>query len=417
MASAGLLRIAARNLRKNLRRTLITGSAIAGGLALLIWTGNLQEGSYSSLIRRGVSTMAGHVVVQAEGYQAEQDMHMLVEGAESTEGEVQAALSAVAPDARVASRVLVQGLLQSTRNTSGVALVGIEPSAEATVSDWHEKVVDGGEWLADDDTQGVLLGEKLAESLEVELGDKVVLMAQGEDEVVHRLFRVRGLLRTGVADIDGFMALATLPAAQAALERPGAATMVTIHLDDPALVPEVRTAVAGAMGERKVEVLPWQEALPEMYQFTVLDRQSAQAMFFIIGVIVAMGVLNTVLMSVMERVREFGVMLALGTRPRQIFRIILYEGIVLGFLATSVGLALGILTTLPGMHWGIDFGAMMGDNVEVAGVTMDAMVYPEWDWGGTFGSCAIAWLMTVLAALWPAWHASRLEPVQAMRQV
>jgi len=417
MASAGLFRIAARNLRKNLRRTLITGTAIAGGLALLIWTGNLQEGSYSSLIRRGVSTMAGHVVVQADGYQAEQDMHLLVEDTESAESEVQAALSAVSPDARVASRLLVQGLLQSTRNTSGVALVGVEPSAEAKVSDWHEKVVEGGEWLADDDKQGVLLGEKLAESLEVELGDKVVLMVQGEDEVVHRLFRIRGLLRTGVADIDGFMALATLPAAQAALERPGAATMVTVHLDDPSTVPEVRAAVASALKERKVEVLPWQEALPEMYQFTVLDRQSAQAMFFIIGVIVAMGVLNTVLMSVMERVREFGVMLALGTRPSQVSRIILYEGVVLGFIATGVGLALGVLATLPGMHYGIDFAAMMGENVEVAGVTMDAMIYPQFNWAGTLGSCAVAWVMTVLATLWPAWHASRLEPVQAMRQV
>ena len=124
MARAGLLRLAARNLRKNLRRTLITGTAIAGGLALLIWTGNLQEGSYDSLIRRGVSTMAGHVVVQAEGYQAEQDMLMLVDDAEATQSEVRSALAELAPDARLASRMLVQGLLQSTRNTSGVASMG-----------------------------------------------------------------------------------------------------------------------------------------------------------------------------------------------------------------------------------------------------------------------------------------------------
>ena len=416
MARAGLLRLAARNLRKNLRRTLITGTAIAGGLALLIWTGNLQEGSYDSLIRRGVSTMAGHVVVQAEGYQAEQDMLMLVDDAEATQSEVRSALAELAPDARLASRMLVQGLLQSTRNTSGVALVGIDPKAEAAVSDWHDKLVEGGEWLVEGDTKGVLLGEKLAESLEVELGDKVVLMAQGEDEVVNRLFRVRGLIRTGVADIDGFMALSTLGAAQAALEQPGAATMVTIHLDDPKQVPAVREAVARTLGERKVEVLPWQEALPEMYQFTLLDRQSAQAMFFIIGVIVAMGVLNTVLMSVMERVREFGVMMALGTRPGQVALVIIYEGLLLGFVATAAGLGLGMLATIPGMVWGIDFAALMGGTVDVAGVTMDAIVYPKWNWPGTIGACITAWLMTVLSTLWPAWHASRLEPVQAMRQ-
>ena len=417
MGTAGLARIAARNLRRNLRRTLITGTAIAGGLGLLIWTDNLSEGTYSGLIRRGVSEQAGHVVVQAAGYQADPDMHALVEDVAAVEATVREAVATVAPDARVVPRVVVQGLLQSTRNTSGVALLGVDPVGEATVSSWHDKVVEGGEWLTTDDDRAVVLGEKLADTLEVELGDKVVLMAQGEDEVVSRLFRVRGLLRTGVADVDGFMALTTLGAAQGALERSDTATMVTVHLDDPTQVPAAVDAVRAAVAEAPLEVLPWQEALPEMYQFTILDRQSARAMFFVMGVIVSMGVLNTVLMSVMERVREFGVMLALGTRPGQVFRVIVLESMLLGAGATAVGLVLGVLTTLPVLHYGIDYSALMGDNVEVAGVAMDAMVYADWNWPGTAAFCGLAWLMTVLASLWPAWHAARLEPVQAMRRV
>jgi ABC-type lipoprotein release transport system permease subunit len=118
----------------------------------------------------------------------------------------------------------------------------------------------------------------------------------------------------------------------------------------------------------------------------------------------------------MERVREFGVMMALGTRPRQVSLVIIYEGLLLGFVATAAGLALGMLATIPGMVWGIDFAALMGGTVDVAGVTMDAIVYPQWNWPGTLGACITAWLMTVLSTLWPAWHASRLEPVQAMRQ-
>jgi len=412
MATVGLMRIAARNLRKNLRRTLITAAAIAGGLSLLIWSDNLQSGSYQALIQTGVSMMAGHVVVQAEGYQADPDMHLLV----NDEDTVSKAVHTVVPDARVASRVLVQGLLQSPRNTSGVALVGIEPEAESTVSDWHTKLVDGSEWLDPADNKGVLLGAKLAESLEVEVGDKVVLMVQGKDEVVNRLFRVRGLIRTGTDDIDGFMGLTTLEAAQAALEQPDSATMVTVHVDNPDDVPQVQAAVAGAMADRPVEVLPWQQALPEMYEFIQLDRQSGRMMFFVIAIIVSMGVLNTVLMSVMERVREFGVMLALGTRPGQVFRVILFEGVLLGFFATGLGLAIGLAATWPGHVDGIDFAAMMGEQVEVAGVPMNALIYPQFNWPGTIGSCLLAWLMTVLSTLWPAWHAARLEPVQAMRQ-
>jgi ABC-type lipoprotein release transport system permease subunit len=412
MASVGLIRIAARNLRKNLRRTLITSAAIATGLALLIFTNNLQTGSYDTMVTRGVSMLAGHVVVQAEGYQDDPDMHRLVPEATAVSEAVQQAV----PGARVASRVLIQGLIQSTRNTSGVALVGIEPEVETTISDWQDKLVEGGSWLETDDQRGVLLGEKLAESLEAELGDKVVLMVQGKDEVVSRLFRIRGLIRTGTDDIDGFMGIVTVDAARAALEQPDTATMVTIHLADATRVSEVHATVQQTMGERPVEVLPWQEALPELYEFIQLDRQSARVMFFIIAIIVCMGVLNTVLMSVMERVREFGVMMALGTRPGQVFRIILFEGILLGIFATFLGLLLGLALTWPFYVYGIDFSELMGGDADVAGIPIDAVIFPQFNWPGMAVACAIALCMTVLSTLWPAWYAARLEPVQAMRQ-
>lgn len=413
----GLVKIAARNLRRNLRRTLITACAIAGGLALMVWTDALSQGAYSALIRRGVSELAGHVVVQAEGYQEDPEMHLLVQD----RGGIEDQIRSLAPDARVTSRILVQGLLQSTRNTSGVALVGIDPERETTVSKWHTKLVEDGDepsaWLKPDDHRGVLLGAELADTLEVEVGDKVVLMAQGKDEVVNRLFRVRGLVRTGVAEVDGFMALTTLDAAASALEQPEAATMVTVHVDEPETVPALRASIGSALSGQPVEVLPWQEALPEVHEFTKLDRQSQRSMFFVMGIIVAMGVLNTVLMSVMERVKEFGVMLALGTRPSQVFQVILLEGVLLGLFATLLGAALGTLAIIPTIEYGIDYGAMMGENVEVAGVTMDSQVHAAWHGSGMLGFCIAAWLMTVLASIWPAWRASRLAPVEAMRHV
>lgn len=415
----GLLKIAARNLRRNLRRTLITSVAIAGGLALLVWTDILQHGTYQNVIERGVSTMAGHVVVQAEGFQAEPEMHLLVEDAAAVEQAVEAA----APGARVTPRLTVQGLLQSSRNTSGVALVGVDPTAELEISDWHEKILpdeDGATpWLEADDDKGVLLGAKLAESLEVEIGDKVVLAAQGEDEVVNRLFRVRGIFETGAAEVDGFIAIATLAAAQEAIERDDAVTMVTVHLDDPENVPAVHDAVTAAMGDRPVEVLPWQEALKDLYEYTVLDRNSGRAMFLVMGIIVAMGVLNTVLMSIMERIREFGVMLSLGTKPRQVFTVIILEGALLGFFASVVGLGLGLACGYHTVTYGLDYGAMMGDatSIDVAGVPMDTYIFGAWNWAASFTFAGAAWAMTVLAALWPAWQAAKLEPVQAMRHV
>ena len=245
----------------------------------------------------------------------------------------------------------------------------------------------------------MLLGAELADTLEVEVGDKVVLMAQGKDEVVNRLFRVRGLVRTGVAEVDGFMALTTLDAAASALEQPEAATMVTVHVDEPETVPAFERP-SEAPSRTAVEVLPWQRPAGSPRVHQKLDQQSQRSMFFVMGIIVAMSVLNTVLMSVMERVKEFSVMLALGTRPSQVFRVILLEGVLLGLFATLLGAALGTLAIIPTIEYGIDYGAMMGENVEVAGVTMDSQVHAAWHGSGMLGFCIAAWLMTVLASIW-----------------
>jgi putative ABC transport system permease protein len=168
-----LLRLSLRNLFRNRRRSLITISAVSGGIALFFATINLGAGSYEEMIEQGVSSLAGHVVVQGEGYQESRDARIFLEDATR----IRAELHALFPEATIVSRIFLGGLLDSPTNSVGVALTGIEPAAEATVSDWEDKVV-VGTWL-DEDPNGILVGQGLAESLEVGLGDKLVLMAQG----------------------------------------------------------------------------------------------------------------------------------------------------------------------------------------------------------------------------------------------
>lgn len=406
-----LLQLAARNVFRNLRRTVITAAAISLGLAMMIMSNNIAYGSYQTMIRTGISTMAGHVVVQGEGYQDDREAQVVVDDAAAAQAQLDAL---VGDGGLIVPRMFLQGLITSTSGSVSVQATAIDPAREVQVSDWHEKIVDG-DFLSDDDG-AIVLGRILADSLQVELGDKVVVMVQGREDVSSRLFRVRGLISTGSASADGFLAMITVPAGQALLETPDAVHQLSVHLDDPDDYPAQADAIRAAM-PASVEVLGWPEALPAIYEMIEMDANQSNAMMFIIGIIVAIGVLNTVLMSVMERVREFGVMLAVGTAPWKLVTMILLEGAILGVVSVALGIALGMLVSWPMITHGIDFSSLMGDNMEISGISIDTVVYAAVDWERLviFSLSGVA--MTMLATIYPALKAARLQPVESMRHV
>ena len=409
-----LLRLALRNLSRNTRRTALTLAAISLGLAMMIWTVNFQSGSYAAMIETAVSQMAGHVVVQAEGYQQDREATLLVDRA----SEVVQALRAEYPDAVVAPRIFVGGLLMSATSSVGGSLSGMDAAAEGRIQDFEEKLVDGG-WLGVDDRE-ILIGQGMAEALDVGVGDKLVYMGQnGGDEVQSRLFRVRGVFRTGSAELDGFVALVHLAAAQELLGGGDVANMVTLHMAQPDDALAATTRVKELLGRPELDVRHWKDALPELFALIQMDRSSGDVMLAIIGLIVAFGVLNTLLMSVLERTREFGVMLAVGMKPRRLARLVLAEGLVLGVIGALGGLVLGLLLTWPTVQYGIDFSAMAGgaETMESGGIAVDTLMKARWDPTRMTVYFVGAVLFCALAALYPAWSISKLRPVQALRHI
>lgn len=409
-----LLVLAIRNLLRNIRRTLLTAAAISFGLAMIVFTVAFQEGSYEDMITTGVSQLAGHVVVQAPGYQEEKDEKLVVERS----SQVAETLRQAFPEATIARRISVSGLLVSTTGSVGAGLVLVEPSAEASVITLDDKVVDG-EWLDDEDDRGIVIGRGMAELLGVELGDRLVYMGQhGGEEVASRLFRVKGIFRTGSAEMDGFLAYGHLRAGFELLEREDVANQVTLHLTDADRSNTVRDEAVRLLDGQEVDVRTWVAALPELSSLIEVDRSSGNVTLAIIGLIVAMGVLNTVLMSTLERTREFGVMLALGMRPWRIGALVLLEGAVLGLVGALVGVLFGALLLWPTMAYGIDITAMAGgEAMDMGSVAMSAIVFPVWAWGRILGFTVGAVFFTILSAAWPAWRVTRLTPVEAMRHV
>ena len=409
----GLLRLAFRNLRRNKKRTAITVLAITGGLSLTVWANNLNHGMWTKMVRIGISTQAGHVVVQGKGYQDDPEVDLVVPDSDA----VAAAMSAARPDATVLQRTWVQGILSSSANSMGVGVQAIQPDLEAQVSDLEEKLVEG-EWLEPGDDRGIIIGATLAETLDVGIGKKVVLMGQGADDVSSRLFRVRGITRTGAAAFDARFALIDLSAARAFVGLPGTASQVSLHLEHVKDTEEALAAVEGALADAEgLEIMPWQEAASDIVAFTKRDRQTNNTMMFIIGLIVAIGILNTVLMSVMERMKEFGVMLSLGMGPGKMARLIAAEGLLIGIIGAVLGTALGALATWPTITHGLDYTAIMGETIEMEGIAIDALLIAAWDWTSMTAYAIVAVLLAVIATLYPAWKASRLQPVEAMRHV
>lgn len=408
-----LLKLAFRNLRRNKKRTLITVLAITGGLSITVWANNLNHGMWTKMVRLGVSTQAGHVVVQGQGYQDEPDVELVVPDSDA----VAAAMSAARPDATVLQRTWVQGILSNSANSMGVGVQAIQPDLEAQVTDLEDKLVEGV-WLEPGDDRGIIIGATLADTLDVSIGNKVVLMGQGADDVASRLFRVRGIIRTGAPTFDGQFGLVDLSAAREFVGLPGTSSQVSLHLERPEETPEALAAVQAALeGREGIEILPWQEAASDILAFTQRDRQTNNTMMFIIGLIVAIGILNTILMSVMERMKEFGVMLSLGMTSGKLARLIAAEGFLIGLVGAVLGTGLGALATWPTVTKGLDYTKMMGETMEMEGIAIDAHLFAAWDWTSMTAYAIVAVLLGVIATLYPAWKASRLQPVEAMRHV
>ncbi len=445
-----LLKVAWRGLIRERRRSLITGLAIVFGLGLLIFTHHLSDSSYRHLLKQGIAVQAGHLVLQRpDDPQVKQSTRWLTQGQSVLEALKQGLESSFRlsesddstadqrPELHLVARMRMSGMLQSPTATARVMALGIDPISEPKVSQWHTQLVEAplpsgeeGEplksaWLASDDTQGILLGLPLARQLDVTVGDKVVMTYQGKLEVQSFLFRVRGVVSTGAIGPDSMLAIGTIKGFQTALNEAQALHDITFHLSQLKALPDLQTEVTQLLTSAQISPLleddpyvlkDWKEALPALYQFTLKDRQSAMAVFIVIAIIIMIGILNTITMSVLERTRSFGVMLAIGISPPSVAGLILIESCLLGLFASIVGIGVGALFTWPLITYGIDFAALVGDQVQLEGVSFAVRLFAQWDWNTSLTFALYAWILTCCSGLWPAWRASRIAPTVALQQ-
>lgn len=410
-----LWHVAWRNLWRHRTRTVIMTSAVAFSYGLCLFSMGMGDDGHQQMLDEAAKGAGGEILVHADGYWASKSSDLVIRDGSG----VLSRIESVAGVEAAIPRMIINGLVSSATGNRILFLQGIDPQRELALQDWSEELEEGHYLDETDRDDPIILGAVIVEKLELELGDRVVLTAtQPDGEVTRALFHLTGILETGLADVDEIVGFTTLEAAREAVNAPGMLTQIGV-MSDPSLpadsIARLIEASVQAQGNG-LEVLTWQEAIPEMVGFIEVDDAFLYIYLVVIFAIVAFAIANTFLMAVMERVREFGLLNALGLRGTGVAGLLLTETLLMTALAMAIGFVLGLAGHFAANHWGIPVAAWGVDSMEVSGVDFASLVMRSkitpMKW--VAASILVA-LVTLGSALYPAWRASRLAPSEAMR--
>jgi ABC-type lipoprotein release transport system permease subunit len=425
-----LLTLAWRNLWRHKRRTFMILFAFALGVWSMVVIAAISRGSLEQQLTNSILNLTGHIQIHAPGYRDDPviEHRFTPPGGALAESAGATSLSrgprldplAEALGARDVTawgaRVRVPAVVASERESAGVTLVGIEPQREEKLSFIPEAITEG-RYLAAPDDEGLLLGRKLAERLETGLGRRVVLMSQDvNNRVADRGFRVVGIFDTQPQQMEEAYVFISRGTAQRLLKMGDSVTEIAVMTTDrdrlDAPLARLRSAAAAGTSD-SLEVEPWTVVEPLL----VLTQRITDVILIIWYVIVfaamSFGLINTLLMAVFERTREFGLFQALGMRPTHIVGQVLVESLILLALALAIGnvAAWGTVLSLKG---GIDLSAV-AEGMELVGVA--PVIYPTWSADDMAAANILVFVLGVLASLYPAWRAAQHVPIEAITRV
>lgn len=405
---AVFVRIALRGIARNPRRAALTLGALAAGLAAYLFLNALSVGFFLQMRDNSTGLVTGHVQIEVKGFRDEYDAKLTLAQTDQlvARARAQPLVAAATP------RLQAQAMASSPTQNEPVMLYGVDAQAERNVTRLHEKIREG-RYLSAGSTREIVVGRKLAEHLGVRLGEKIVLMAPAADDTLgSAALRIVGIFETDNELIDRGVALTSLTAARDLLSVPREATTIALRLEDIEAAETVARALGAQLSTSGQQAVPWKVLLPEVVQMLELIRANLIVILIVVFVVVALGVANTLLMAVLERTREFGLQLALGTRPGLILRTVLYESLVLGTLGLATGFALGALIVGYYHAFGFDLAAYAAAARSIPGMT--TVVYPTLVLANVWFPAIVLLGTSVIAALYPAWRAARLDPVTAL---
>ncbi|MEZ5551712.1 MAG: FtsX-like permease family protein [Pseudomonadales bacterium] len=400
------VRIGWRNLWRNRRRTWLTAGSIAFAVLLVVFTMAFQLGQYGVMIDNATTLISGHIQVQSREFVADSrfedtmaEASGLVTGIASIPGVI-----AVAP------RVETFALASADERSFGAQVIGIDVDAEARTVRITKMLKSGHGITA---TEEALLGTVLARNLGVALGDEVIILGSGkEGGVAAMVVRVAGLLESGITDLDRVLLLAHLDVVQDAFGLHDEVHTLAVRVDDVANSERITGSIQAQLPAALI-ARDWPEVMPDLYQSIEIDRLSGQIMYGIIMGLVAFSVVNSFIMTVFERTREFGMLLAIGMKPRRIIAMLQWESLFQWLVGVGIGLLLASIL----VGWFAKEGIYLGEALEdyAQQFYMPSRLYPAFSTEALLTAPVIMLLATQFASLIPALRIHRLRPVEALR--
>jgi ABC-type lipoprotein release transport system permease subunit len=398
--------MASRNVIRNWRRTLVTTLAMGFAGFIMILFASLTEGLLYTSERNAVAMNLGDMQIHAEGYRDDPDLYKRIDNASDLVRKLQQA------GFHAAQRVYGFGLAAAGSASAGVQLRGIDLTNEATVTQIHKHVMQGN-WLADTDPKGVVIGKKLGRTLNVILGDEVVIIGQASDgSMANDLYTVRGILKSIGEEVDRAGFFMVERAFRELMVLPQGAHEITVMRPDRSRDLESATTQVAALAPG-YETLNWRSLRPVIAR--ILDLADAQTivMVLITYVAVAMIVLNAMLMSVFERIRELGVMKAIGVTPWQILLLIYVETMAQVTVASIIALSSGWSVARYFQNNGIDLSAIAG-STSFGGVAIDPIWYAYVTKEAVIIPIVFLFIIAAAAVIYPAIKAAVIRPVKAI---
>jgi ABC-type lipoprotein release transport system permease subunit len=401
--------IAVRNLLRNPRRTVIMVGGTTFSVVGYVFVLAFFDGFFENTIENSTRYITGHVQVERPGFRRE----LAPEAAIASPQPLLAALRSIPGVAAAAPRVQAQALASTAAKSEGVMLMGVDPVAERTVTFIDRTIVEG-KALAPGADREAMIGRELAAKLRLKLGEKIVVMTQAADgELGTAAYRVSGIFATESSTFDGAFVFVTLGAAQSLLGLEGRVSTINLRLDERSRSARAIEELQARFRSEDLAFAPWQELLPQLDEMVKFNRVVTDILLAVLLLVVATAIMNTVFMAVTERTRELGVMMALGTSPPALVRMIVYETVALLLGSALAGYGAGIALVAYFGRAGMDLSGFFQGYAAIPGLT--GVVYPQLMSQSVVPPGIALIVLGVLVSLYPATKAARLEPSLAIR--
>jgi ABC-type lipoprotein release transport system permease subunit len=399
-----LYKMAFRELGRNRRRAFFSALALAIGVALLLMMASIIAGELRDSMDTSIRLQSGHLQVRAKTYD-ENKTSLAWEDLVEKPDQIAAQIAAQ-PQVQVATpRLYASGIVATGDNSLGARIIGVDPASPANAP--FTNGITAGKFLTADDSAGIVIGQPLADKLGLNAGDKVNLLVNTSNgNVDQQDFIIRGIYTTHTPGFDQSTVLMPLVKAQAITQTQNHATLIFVLLKDR----EQTGAVAQSLSTTQYQVVTWEQANSLLVQFNQFSNFFMGLLYLIILGITATVIINTLVMSVFERTREIGILAAIGMRSSSIMGMFFAESSLLAVGGIAMGLALGGILVAYFTKYGFPIG-----NVGVTGFTLADRIYAYFVPSDAITLTIMAFIITLLAGLYPAIMAARMEPVEALR--